>query len=104
MLIKVMDDYGCWPLWVRDSPGGTFENRDPADLGLTSSLVGRLAAWQRRYESMVDIADPNDSHEVSRAEDDAHAAEGRLLAARVVAELPYATVWYCQDLEPDSRQ
>ncbi|MER6594954.1 hypothetical protein ABT214_24520 [Micromonospora purpureochromogenes] len=92
MLIKVMDDYGCWPVWVRDEDGGVYEPRDPATLGLSCALVGRLAAWQQWSESMVNLADPNDSRPVEAEEDAAFAAEGRLLAARVAEELPQAVV------------
>ena len=69
-------------------------------LGLSASLVGRLEAWQQWSESMVNIADPNDSRLISDAEHEALAAEGRRLAARVAHELPHARVWYYRDLEP----
>ncbi|MEV0717239.1 hypothetical protein [Asanoa sp. NPDC050611] len=97
-----MDDYGCEPLWVRDDGGEVFLPRDPAELGLTPSLVGRLAAWRQWSESMVNIADPNDSRPVSAGEHTAHAAEGRRLARRVAAEIPAATVWFHLDTEPGS--
>jgi hypothetical protein len=100
VLIKVMDDYGCWPLWVRKQDEDAFEPRDPSTLGLTASLVGRLLAWQQWYESMVNIADPHDSRPVASAEQGAFAEEGRLLAARVAEELPYAVVWFYQDAQP----
>jgi hypothetical protein len=100
VLIKVMDDYGCWPLWVRDEHDEIFDPRDPAALGLSAGLVGRLAAWQQWYESMVNIAEPNDSRPVTAAEDEAFAAEGRLLAERVAEELPHAVVWYHEDPQP----
>ncbi|MGS2618984.1 hypothetical protein ACVCAH_31315 [Micromonospora sp. LZ34] len=96
MLIKVMDDYGCWPLWVRNERDQVYEPRDPATLGLSASLVGRLAAWQHWAESMVNLADPHDSRAVSAAEEAAFAGEGRLLAARVAEELPEAVVWFYQ--------
>ncbi|MGW9196707.1 hypothetical protein [Micromonospora chersina] len=102
MLIKVMDDYGCWPLWVRDEASGVYEPRDPATLGLSAGLVGRLAAWQQWSESMVNIADPGDSRAVGAEEDGAFAAEGRLLAARVAEELPNAVVWFYDDSSADT--
>jgi hypothetical protein len=100
MFVKLMTDYRCWPLWVRASPAEVFNTLDPATLGLTPSLVGRLNAWQQWYESMVNIADPNDSRSVSASEDAALEAEGRLLAVRVARELPLAAVWFHLDPEP----
>jgi hypothetical protein len=95
-----MDDYGCRPLWVRGERDELFLTRDPATLGLTPSLVGRLAAWQQWHESMINIADPHDGRLVSAAEEDAFAEEGRLLAPRVAQELPAATVWFYRDPQP----
>jgi hypothetical protein len=95
--IKVMDDYGCWPLWIREEHDDVYEPRDPATLGLSASLVGRLAAWQQWSESMVNISDPNDSRVVPAEESAAFAAEGRLLAARVAKELPQVEVWFYQE-------
>ncbi|NJC69597.1 hypothetical protein HC031_07660 [Planosporangium thailandense] len=102
MLIKLMGDYSCWPLWIRDEDDGVFYPRDPATLGLGASLIGRLAAWQQWHESMVNVADPNDSRPVTEAEWEAFANEGRLLAARVAEELPHATAWFYQDPQPHS--
>jgi hypothetical protein len=104
MLIKVMDDYACEPLWVREDGDEFFDPRDPGELGLTSALVGRLAAWRQWYESMVNIADPNDSRPIAPDEHSALAAEGRLLAQRVAAELPDATVWFYLDPEPGTSE
>lgn len=98
--IKVLGDYHCWPLWVREGQDEVFDTRDPATLGLTTGLVGRLAAWQQWYESTVNIADPNDSRPVTAVEREAFAAEGRLLAARVATELPHAQVWLSGDPQP----
>lgn len=95
-----MDDYGCWPLWVREEHDDVFLPRDPAQLGLAVGIVGRLTAWQQWYESMVNLAEPNDSRRVTPAEDTAFADEGRLLAARVAEELTHAVVWFHLDPQP----
>ncbi|MEV4639969.1 hypothetical protein AB0J80_21735 [Actinoplanes sp. NPDC049548] len=100
MLIKVLGDYHCWPLWVRGEGDDIFATRDPASLGLSDALVGRLTAWQQWYESMVNFAEPGDSRPVSEAEDEALDTEGRLLAARVAEEAPHASVWYAKDPPP----
>jgi hypothetical protein len=102
VLIKIMDDYGCWPLWVRGEHDELFATCDPATLGLTPSLTGRLAAWQQWHESKINIADPHDSRLVTAAEEGAFAEEGRVLASRVAQELPHATVWFYRDPQPHS--
>jgi hypothetical protein len=100
VLIKVMADYHCWPLWVSNEHNELFATHDPATLGLTASLVRRLVAWQQWYESMINIADPRDSRLVTPAEDIAFQKEGRLLAYRVAEELPDVTVWFYRDAQP----
>lgn len=102
VLIKVMDDYGCAPLWVRRERDEPFLPCEPDDLELSPALAGRLEAWRRWYESMVNIADPHDSRPVDEAEQAALEAEGRHLAARVAEELPHATVWFHRDRQPDA--
>jgi hypothetical protein len=98
-----MADYQCWPLWVRDEHDEVFTTHDPAALGLTASLVGRLTAWQQWHESMINIADPHDSRPINPAENEAFATEGRLLASRIAEELPNATVWFYLDPQPRTR-
>jgi hypothetical protein len=100
MLIKVMDDYGCAPLWVKDGDEDLFLPYEPEDLGLSPSLAGRLQAWRQWYESMINFADAHDSRPVDEPEWTAFDTEGRHLAARVAEELPHATVWFHRDPEP----
>jgi hypothetical protein len=92
-----MHDYACWPLWVRRVEDDIHHNERPADLGLSPSLAGRLQAWQQWGDSCVNIDDPHDSRVVSEQEAAEFDAEGRLLAARVRAEIPDAVVHYFND-------
>ncbi|MEZ0580619.1 hypothetical protein [Nocardioides sp. MH1] len=97
MRVRVMHDYGCWPLWVKRHEDDIHHNTRPETLGLSSSLVGRLGAWQQWGDSKVNLADPHDSRAVSRDEEAAFEAEGRLLVERVRSELPSAIVYYRHD-------
>ncbi|GLY92750.1 hypothetical protein [Actinoplanes sp. NBRC 103695] len=101
MLIKVTADYGCAPLWIRRERDEVFLPCEPDDLQLSPALSGRLGAWRRWYESMINIADPYDSRPVEEAGQAALEAEGRHLAARVAEELPHATVWFYRDQQPE---
>lgn len=65
---------------------------DPATLGLSAGLVGRLASWQQWSESMVNIADPGDSRAVGAEEDAAFAAEG--VCWRRVLRKNYHMRWF----------
>ena len=41
--IKLMWDYGCWPLWQND--GQVFANVDSASLPISAPTLARLQAW-----------------------------------------------------------
>jgi hypothetical protein len=81
VVITVMHDYQCDPLWVsRD--GSLREPETPEHHGLSASLAGRFEAWRQWGESRLNLADPHDSRPVSDEEDAAFDSEGRLLAIR----------------------
>jgi hypothetical protein len=99
LVVRVMHDYRCHPLWVRRGPD-LAADESPHELGLSASLCGRLEAWRSWGESFLNVDDPHDSRAVSDEEDAAFDAEGRLLASRVADELPGAVVHYWKDGEP----
>jgi hypothetical protein len=68
--LKLMPDYGCFPLWDVTSPDGVGEV-DPGALPNSSTLEAGLLAWARRYDDTLDPDDP--------------AASGFATAAEVVA-------------------
>ena len=95
MLIKVMADYHCWPLWWDAGEAG---NIDPATLGVSAALAADLAAWAARYDATLDADDPARSGFATSAAEAAFETQGRLLARRLAQELEgRATVRYWRD-------
>jgi hypothetical protein len=91
--IRVMPDYGCWPLWEDGGPGG---NINPATLPLSAALAAALDAWAAWFEAGFDWDDPAASPPIPRI--GAFEAEGRRLAAWLARELgPGWRVRYWKD-------
>lgn len=83
--IKVMADYGAYPLWALDE--GLYGDFPPEHLELSSELCRDLNAWAEAYTSSLDPDDPCSSR-WSDAEHRAHVATARALAARLAREKP----------------
>lgn len=97
MRLKVMADYGCWPVWDED---GSPYNVDPALLPIAEVLCTRLLAWAEWFDRFLNWDDPGGSRTVSAAEELAFNSEGRTLAENLQRELgTEATVRYW--LDPD---
>jgi hypothetical protein len=79
-LIRLFPDYGRdWPLWENSTPERqTDYTTTPEDYGLSPELTGRLAAWNRFWETHSG-ADGWD--------DDASEAQWRLEGERIAAQL-----------------
>jgi hypothetical protein len=78
--IKVMADYGCWPLW-KD------ENLDPDSLPLSSRLCEQLATWAERYDECLFDEYPPGSGFSSEGEAEKFVDDGRTLANMLALEL-----------------
>jgi hypothetical protein len=57
--IKLMPDYGCYPLWWKVP--GKVGNIDPATLPLSQETIKRLDAWANVYDATLNMADPANS-------------------------------------------
>jgi len=84
MRIKIMADYGCWPLW--HAGGGEVGNIDPQSLPLSDELKSDLNGWAAKLDGALDWDDPGNTKwpdgffsEFNR--------EGRELAERLRGEL-----------------
>lgn len=56
LIIKIMPDYQCFPLWKIDDTGG--ENLNPKELPITKDLMGNLINWQNKYDATLNMSDP----------------------------------------------
>jgi hypothetical protein len=54
--IKLMADYGCYPLWW--ASGGLIGNIDPAKLPLSQETINRLYKWAAVYNTTLNWDDP----------------------------------------------
>lgn len=76
--IKLMPDYGCWPLWWH-SDSKKIGNIDPKSLNLSKWTIERLDSWARRYDSFLNIDDPANSPEQTPEENQTFENEGLAL-------------------------
>jgi hypothetical protein len=75
--IKLMWDYGCWPLWQHD--GQIFDNVDPATFPLSEPTRARLEAWSAIPDAkLAEVEYPPDMKWTAE-EDQNFEAEGRAL-------------------------
>jgi hypothetical protein len=54
--LKLMADYGCYPLWEIFSDG--TKNVNPNDLPISSELINRLYEWADQYDQTLNREDP----------------------------------------------
>ncbi len=52
--IKLMADYGCWPLWG----GGEVGNLNPELLPLSAATQEALGKWAQAYDLTLNRSDP----------------------------------------------
>ena len=74
--IKIMPDWGCYPLWMNDPEDDCFRNIPADDLGLSDGLKRRLEKWYCIYEQTLNWDVPQDSGFKSVAEEDFFEKEG----------------------------
>jgi len=84
--LRLSPSYHCSPLW--DHERGSAE--DPADLGLSESLVERIRAWDAAFQATYSEDDPLGSIFASVEEERAWTREGDAIAAELEREWPGA--------------
>jgi hypothetical protein len=83
--IKLMADYGCFPLWEAAAEGST--NLDPENLRLSPALKAGLDAWAAAYDATLNMDDPAASSFESPADEEQFRLRGLELADLLRAEL-----------------
>src|SRR5262245_61445685 len=81
--IKLMTDYGCFPIWGVDDIG----NVDPKSLPITMELRSSLAKWAEWYDGILNHEDPAQSGFVNEEDKQAFEAEGRRLWKELQSQL-----------------
>ncbi|MGL5130974.1 MAG: type II toxin-antitoxin system Phd/YefM family antitoxin [Planktothrix sp.] len=92
--IRLMTDYGCYPLWW-DEPDQVGD-LDPESLPLTQETIKRLYNWADAFEARLNLADPSDSPEVKPEEVERFEGEGLSLWKQLNQELApdYEVVYF----------
>lgn len=98
--LKLMTDYGCFPLWATFQEDGSGGNLDPNDLPLSDELKSALHAWASSFDRILNHDYPPDSAFASPEEEDAFEAEGLRLWRELRTQLggDYEVVYYSQRL------
>jgi len=96
--IKLMTDYGCYPLWWAD--GDKVGNIDPAKLPLSQETAARLQKWADSFDDGLDWDDPGNSPSPTPEELAAFEREGISLWEQLQQELApnYEVVYFSQIL------
>ena len=94
--IKLMLDYGCYPLWWHDSD--QIGNIEPATLPLSQATLKRLEALAEANNAQLNWDDPANSPEPTEAELDAWEREGVELWQQLQTELSpdYEVVYFSE--------
>lgn len=81
--LRLMPEFGCWPVWSNSSP----YNVNPADLPISVNLRDAIYDWGKQYNDILNLDDPVSSCFSSQNAESAFKAEGVLLLNRLRAEL-----------------
>lgn len=86
--LKLMPDYDCYPLWVRDDAG--LENIDPNSLNISTSLKESLEIWKKKYDSTFVRKNPIESGFKSMDDEKKYYEEGKKIYYELLKELGHA--------------
>lgn len=78
-IIRVMADYGCYPLWSTD-PDGELDNVPPGSLSISHELADSLDSWAAEFDSILNMEDPASSGFATHEQEQRFNERGRHLA------------------------
>lgn len=84
-IIKLMPDFGCFPLWEASSHA--VGNIDPKTLPLSTSLVSELENWTAQFDATLNSDDPLESGFTSSEDERDFADAGYQLCIKLQREL-----------------
>lgn len=91
--IKIRPEYECYSIWVQNS-NGTFENLNPAKLGISSGLVHDIDLWENAYEDTYNKFDPVNSCFESIEDEKKIETQGLMIWDSLTNELKNVTIIY----------
>ncbi|MBK1989974.1 hypothetical protein A0J48_020975 [Sphaerospermopsis aphanizomenoides BCCUSP55] len=96
--IKLMADYGCYPLWWASSDKAG--DIDPETMPLSEETISRLEKWADIYDARLNWQDPGNSPDLSPEEEAAFEQEGISLWKQLQKELApnYEVVYFSEQL------
>jgi hypothetical protein len=96
--IKLMADYGCYPIWWASS--GKAGDIDPETMPLSEETVSRLEKWADIYDAKLNWEDPNSSGFSSLEAKAAFEQEGISLWKQLQKELvpDYEVIYFSEQL------
>lgn len=59
--LKIMPEYGMYPIWITDSNGQPFENISPDELNIAESARQKLENWDMMFQNTFIEKCPPDS-------------------------------------------
>jgi len=83
--IKLMPDYGCFPLW--EASPDAMGNIDPNTLPISANLVSELENWAAQFDATLHSEDPPKSGFTSPEHERDFAEIGRRLCTKLQKEL-----------------
>ncbi|MBD2666045.1 hypothetical protein B6N60_04989 [Richelia sinica FACHB-800] len=96
--IKLMADYGCYPLWWASSDKAG--DIDPETMPLSEETISRLAKWADIYDAKLNWEDPSSSSFSTLDAQTAFEKEGISLWKQLQKELApnYEVVYFSEQL------
>jgi hypothetical protein len=96
--IKLMADYGCYPLWWASSDKAG--DIDPDTMPLSEETISRLEKWADIYDATLNWQDPGNSPDLSPEEEAAFEKEGISLWKQLQKELAlnYEVLYFSEKL------
>ncbi len=98
MKIKLMADYGCYPLWWASSD--KVGDIDPETMPLTEETISHLEKWADIYNATLNWQDPGNSPDLSPEAAAAFEQEGISLWKQLQKELApnYEVIYFSEQL------
>lgn len=86
VLVRVMADYGCHPLWAV-YPDGELDNISPESLPISRDLADSLNSWAGEFDAILNEDDPASSDFATLEDERSFNDRGRRLAEWLAREI-----------------